>query len=202
MAVQILSFIQPTFPFPLSPSPSHQFSPLPSPNPESATRNPQRNTQNHQSLKRLIIIKTPARTRKPGSLFRSLLGRGGGRVRVGGKRFKKREGEEGNEGNGGKRKGGKAIGVAKRLGGGRKWRLNCNSVILPPPPHSNPNPFLHPPPSLNPQPTAHNPPTLQPAIPNPTHHRHHHHHHRNTHSHNSFKQRKIYEPREKTRKVD
>jgi len=45
---------------------------------------------------------------------------------VGGKRLKKREGEEGeeegNEGNGGKRKGGKEIGVAKRLGGGRKWR--------------------------------------------------------------------------------
>ncbi len=42
---------------PLSPPPSHQFSPLPSPNPESANRNPQRNTQNHQSLTRLIIMK-------------------------------------------------------------------------------------------------------------------------------------------------
>lgn len=143
MAVQILSFIQPTFPFPLSPSPSHQFSPLPSPNPESANRNPQRNTQNHQSLTRLIIMKHQLGRENQGACWG---GERRGRVRVGEKRLKKREGEEGeegNEGNGGKPKGGKAIGVAKRLGGGRKWRLNCNSVILPPPlqPKTLPSPL-------------------------------------------------------------
>jgi len=127
MAVQILSFIQPTFPFPLSPSPSHQLSPLPSPNPEFANRNPQRNTQNHQSLTRLIIMK-----HQPGRENQGACWGGEGKGEGGGGKIKKREGEEGNEGNGGKRKGGKAIGVAKRLGGGRKWRLNCNSVILPP----------------------------------------------------------------------
>jgi len=96
MAVQILSFIQPTFPFPLSPSPSHQFSPLPSRNPESATRNPQRNTQNHQSLKRLIIIKHQPGRENRGAYSGACWGAGGEKDLKSGKEKKGTKEMEGN----------------------------------------------------------------------------------------------------------